>query len=136
MALIECMECGKQISDMSSRCPNCGCPTSESIKKAEIEAFKRDNRDKMIKKCPMCSTEFEEPVFDCPVCGLSVINTPFMMEEARREREANIPKCPTCGSTKIKKVSATSKAVSVGLFGLFSQKVKKTWHCNSCGYEW
>ena len=46
------------------------------------------------------------------------------------------PKCPTCGSTDLRKVSVGAKAVSVGLFGIFSQKVKKTWHCNSCGYEW
>lgn len=46
------------------------------------------------------------------------------------------PKCPTCGSTDLRKVSVGTKAVSVGLFGIFSQKVKKTWHCNSCGYEW
>lgn len=46
------------------------------------------------------------------------------------------PKCPTCGSTNLRKVSVGAKAVSVGMFGIFSQKVKKTWHCNSCGYEW
>lgn len=46
------------------------------------------------------------------------------------------PKCPTCGSTDLRKVSVGAKAVSVGLLGIFSQKVKKTWHCNSCGYEW
>ena len=48
----------------------------------------------------------------------------------------NKPKCPTCGSANLSKVSATSKAVSVGLFGIFSQKVKKTWHCENCRYEW
>lgn len=65
----------------------------------------------------------------------------------RKEKEAkaffnsnssdpHTPKCPTCGSTDLRKVSVGAKAVSVGLFGIFSQKVKKTWHCNSCGYEW
>lgn len=45
-------------------------------------------------------------------------------------------KCPTCGSTNTKKISALSKGVSVGLFGIFSQKVKHQFKCNSCGYEW
>lgn len=45
-------------------------------------------------------------------------------------------KCPTCGSTNTKKISGLSKAASVGLFGIFSQKVKHQFHCNSCGYEW
>lgn len=50
--------------------------------------------------------------------------------------EDNRPKCPTCNSTNIKRISGTSKAVSVALFGLLSQKVKKQWHCNNCGSEW
>lgn len=29
MALIKCVECGKEISDRASICPNCGCPISE-----------------------------------------------------------------------------------------------------------
>ena len=48
----------------------------------------------------------------------------------------NVPKCPTCQSADIKKISVTSKAGSVALWGLFSQKVKKQWHCNNCGSEW
>lgn len=52
------------------------------------------------------------------------------------KKEENIPKCPTCQSTDIKKVSTMSKAGSVALWGLFSQKVKKQWHCNNCGSEW
>lgn len=44
--------------------------------------------------------------------------------------------CPTCGSTNTEKISALSKGVSVGLFGIFSQKVKHQFKCNSCGYEW
>ena len=31
MALIKCPECGKEISDKASSCPNCGCPLSEMI---------------------------------------------------------------------------------------------------------
>ena len=28
MALIKCPECGKEISDKATSCPNCGCPVS------------------------------------------------------------------------------------------------------------
>lgn len=31
MALIKCPECGKEISDKASSCPNCGCPSSEFL---------------------------------------------------------------------------------------------------------
>lgn len=56
--------------------------------------------------------------------------------EQKNNETDNRPKCPTCGSTKLSKVSTISKAGSVALWGLFSQKVKKTWHCGNCGYEW
>ncbi len=48
----------------------------------------------------------------------------------------NVPKCPTCGSTKIKKISGLSKAGSVAMWGIFSRKVHKQWHCDNCGSEW
>lgn len=32
MALIKCIECGKEISDKASVCPNCGCPISHKYK--------------------------------------------------------------------------------------------------------
>lgn len=50
--------------------------------------------------------------------------------------EKNIPKCPTCGSPNIKKISGLSKAGSVALWGIFSRKVHKQWHCDNCGSEW
>ena len=40
--------------------------------------------------------------------------------------------CPYCNSTNCKKISGVSKATSVAMFGIFSQKVKKQWHCNNC----
>lgn len=60
----------------------------------------------------------------------------FRNQVSQKEQHSNIPKCPTCNSTKLSKVSAISKAGSVFMFGLLSQKVKKTWHCDNCGYEW
>ena len=40
--------------------------------------------------------------------------------------------CPYCHSTNTKKISGVSKAGSVALFGLFSQKARHQWHCNDC----
>ena len=31
MALIKCSECGHEVSDKASACPNCGCPASEFV---------------------------------------------------------------------------------------------------------
>lgn len=55
--------------------------------------------------------------------------------EAIRKRE-NTPKCPTCGSTNIQKISTTSKVVGASLFGLFSKNATSQFKCNNCGYKW
>ena len=50
--------------------------------------------------------------------------------------QVNIPKCPTCGSTNIEKISAGKKIKGSMLFGIFSSDVRKTMHCKNCGYKW
>lgn len=43
--------------------------------------------------------------------------------------------CPYCHSMNTKKISNITKAGGVAMFGIFSQKVKHQWHCNSCGSD-
>lgn len=58
------------------------------------------------------------------------------MEEEEQKELLNKPKCPTCQSTNIKKVSTTSKVINTAIYGIFGTKRYKTFHCNNCGYEW
>lgn len=53
-----------------------------------------------------------------------------------KKSDDNTPKCPTCGSTNIKKISTTAKMTNTMLFGIFGNKRKKQFYCESCGYEW
>ena len=48
----------------------------------------------------------------------------------------NTTKCPTCGSTNVKKISGGKRWVTTGLFGLASSNVGKTMQCDSCGAKW
>lgn len=50
--------------------------------------------------------------------------------------DKNVPKCPTCGSTNIEKISVGKKAFGGMMFGIFSSDVRKSMHCKSCGYKW
>lgn len=59
-----------------------------------------------------------------------------ILQARREEEERNVPKCPTCGSKNIKSISASSRWLSVGLFGFGSSKVGKTMECKNCGYKW
>lgn len=61
--------------------------------------------------------------------------------QQQKQQESNnkvstTPKCPTCNSTNIEKISLTKKAVGGALFGLFSSNVRKTMHCKNCEYKW
>lgn len=51
-------------------------------------------------------------------------------------QQPNTPHCPTCNSTNIKRISAASKAVGVGLFGIFSKTARSQFECKDCGYKW
>ncbi len=60
--------------------------------------------------------------------------TPQQIAAANAQAQELLNKvhCPYCNSTNCKKISGVSKATSVAMFGIFSQKVKKQWHCNNC----
>lgn len=59
------------------------------------------------------------------------------LHEGRRTREnQNIPKCPTCGSTNIEKISSFDKAAGAVMFGLFSKTARSQFKCKNCGYKW
>ena len=55
---------------------------------------------------------------------------------AQAQELLNKPKCPTCGSTNIKKIGGIERGASIAAFGLFSKKINKTFKCNNCGYTW
>lgn len=55
---------------------------------------------------------------------------------SQQNGNVGVPKCPTCGSTNIRKISTGERMVSVGMLGLFSKKINKSFKCNSCGYTW
>ena len=50
--------------------------------------------------------------------------------------QSNTPKCPTCGSTNVKHISTLNRAVSIGVFGLFSSKIGKNYECLNCKMKW
>lgn len=53
-----------------------------------------------------------------------------------KKQSSNLPKCPTCNSTNIKKISAVSKAGGMFMFGIFSKTAKSQFQCGDCGYKW
>ena len=44
--------------------------------------------------------------------------------------------CPSCKSTDVKRLDAIDRTISVGLMGLGSKKIGKSFECRHCGYTW
>lgn len=46
------------------------------------------------------------------------------------------PKCPNCGSPQIRKITYERRSTSIGLFGLASNTLGKSFECKKCKYKW
>lgn len=105
-----------------------------------------DGACKLIQNCFKCDKETAEEVIK--IMNKTVEDSltskgiePLMQQQKAHNQAVarewqNKPKCPTCGSTNIKKISGTKRFVSTGLFGLASSNIGKTMECKNCGYKW
>lgn len=60
----------------------------------------------------------------------------YQQRQQRLAEESNKPKCPTCHSTNIRRISTNKRITSGVLFGLFSSNIGKTFECLDCKYKW
>lgn len=104
---------------------------------------------KMIRKCPLCGREYLKPKDMCDKCNLVLVKLsdydklkldPVRFNQITKEREerkqANVPKCPTCGSTNVHPISTAKKAFGFAMVGLFSSNLGKSYECDNCKYKW
>lgn len=88
-----------------------------------------------------CGFDEAREVMDFVLDGKPLPNpnlTPQQIAQANAQAQEllNKPKCPTCGSTNIKKIGGIERGASIAAFGIFSKKINKTFKCNNCGYTW
>lgn len=67
---------------------------------------------------------------------ISQFKSQLEQQKSSKVQNDNRPKCPTCGSTNIEKISATKKVVGGAMFGLFSSDIRNSMHCKNCGAKW
>lgn len=56
--------------------------------------------------------------------------------QKEKDKQNCIPKCPTCSSTNVEKISIGKKAVGGAMFGVLSSDIRNTMHCKNCGAKW
>lgn len=88
----------------------------EDIAKEVFEIFKKENAQHLLTP--------EQAATNQAAC------------EMNRLAQKNKPKCPTCNSENVEKISTTKKIFGGAMFGLFSSDVRNTMHCKNCGYKW
>lgn len=104
MGLIKCPDCGKEISDKSLYCLNCGCP----IKKEE-------SQKKFQQSCPNCGNPMEIGSTLCSKCGAMLISVNGVPINRNYTNAGNI-------KTNNRKKTSSSLAVAsmiCGIIGLF-----------------
>lgn len=57
-------------------------------------------------------------------------------QAATIKQQANMPKCPVCGSKNVAKISTLNRSVSVATVGLASSKIGKQYECKNCKHKW
>lgn len=146
-----CSKCGRELFDKDIKCDKCKSTDFISEKECK-EIIQKINNANMISKKKLFKDPIYKMVYD------SIINKPKYYinyniknntNESNEEyfnrinrhtinnsQNRNIPKCPTCGSTNIKKISGTKRWLSAGLFGLASSNIGKSMYCQNCGYKW
>lgn len=67
---------------------------------------------------------------------MSQFKSQLEQQKSSKAQNSNRPKCPTCGSTNIEKISVTKKAFGGAMFGIFSSDVRNSMHCKNCGAKW
>lgn len=94
--------------------------------------------------CPVCKSKMSYWVSEDVDDNTHLVIKKWWDEERQKSHPENksfqpsTPKitCPYCKSTNTKKISGLSKAVSVGLFGIFALgKTTKQFHCNNCNAD-
>ena len=157
MALINCPECNKEISDKAEYCINCGYKLPRQEPKFQglycsnclYTSWVMDKDDGI---CPFCKTKMINSIYGTyKEVNRYTENHPELKEslefsiEAYNKRINYVPveygnsssaKCPTCQSTNIRKISGLESGASIAMFGLFSRKINKSFKCNNCGYTW
>lgn len=71
----------------------------------------------------------------CSECGRKQAEKYIPLEQ-QTFSHINIPTCPTCGSTKVSKITTASKAIGFATVGVFSSNFGKTYKCDNCSYKW
>jgi len=101
MALVQCPECGKEISDKAKQCIHCGYPLEDYAK--ETVRYEDD-----LKECPHCGFANKQTADYCAVCKMRIIESQKVVKglmfregvvNCSNKNAGHFTVCPACGGT-------------------------------------
>lgn len=143
-----CKKCGRvqhDIFELQTICDVCGSEAYE-VPRKYIDDFRwrdGDGKQALIEELVKTSPEFDQYLFDHrdEILSKKSAELNAKLEHGKAVREGRDKgnsygiTCPYCKATNVRKISATNRLVSTGLFGLGSKKIGKQWHCDHCGSD-
>ena len=126
-----CMNCGEIIHEDYTKCQYC---SSDNISELNSTATLGDY-------FIICKIS-EDPVFIKTMMELhdtDIVEYTLKLNQFKQQvqaQENNIPRCPHCKSTNIKKISGLNRGASIAMWGVFSKKINKSFECKKCGFTW
>lgn len=137
--LCYCKRCGRLVqrvfTEMDKPCDYCNYQLQlvphEFLDQTEL-VINDDLKEQFINEYIKSSPEFDQYRFDHRDQDMFEQR---MAYKAAISKQSNTPKCPTCGSTNIQKISGTKRWLSTGLFGLASSDIGKSMVCRNCGFK-
>lgn len=146
--LCYCKKCGRivqeEYNNSEQKCDYCNndleyIPKQFLIGKRRI-AINDELKDQFINEYIKSSPEFDQYLFEHreeDMFNKRISDRAKLAHGASiLEEQSKVPKCPTCGSTRVKKISTTSKVAGAAMFGLFSKTARSQFRCKQCGYTW
>ena len=126
-----CLDCGElYLNNSQIKCSHCNSENTEIINSSITmgEYFKICNISK--------NGNFIKTMIE--LYDTDTIEYQLKMQQFNNQNQnmSNTPKCPTCGSTNIQKISASAKLGGAMMFGIFSKTAKSQWKCRNCGSKW
>lgn len=149
MSIHYCRKCGRiaqesfvhkeQICDC---CKSILLPVPEKylLEGFDIALKNDDAKNLLIEEQVKSSPEFDQYLFDHREEILAKQSAEFNAKMAHGktilEEKSRTPKCPTCQSTNIQRISGIERGASIIGLGIFSKKINKSFKCKNCGYTW
>ena len=135
--LYYCEVCGS-VDFIDVPCAICGNHKNALVPEKYLDngLLNEELKDEFVEGVVKASPNFDEFWFSKKDKIVEHFSNEWQKIKAFQQQASNIPKCPTCQSTNIRKMGGVERGASIWAFGLFSKKINKTFKCNSCGYTW